>query len=240
MRPRTKRPRHGEVAEWSNVPDSKSGVRVTVPWVRIPPSPPKTHKAPSGPFLFLPERGGRLRALRGGIRRVGPTSPARPNRQFAVRRANGAARRGRALQSGQARCACQRAFATKFQFEGRRQLGLRISDCCPRSAQPRAPRARAAKSAATHPQPQPPESQQAAQAVAARRAEEQKSRRPETLNPPPPPPATPASKSSPHYSWAAPPETRRTSAACTRSAPACNSPSTTRVSKHPTAARQTP
>ena len=31
---------NGEVAEWSNVPDSKSGVRVTVPWVRIPPSPP--------------------------------------------------------------------------------------------------------------------------------------------------------------------------------------------------------
>src|SRR5690606_4434632 len=30
----------GEVAEWSNVPDSKSGVRVSVPWVRIPPSPP--------------------------------------------------------------------------------------------------------------------------------------------------------------------------------------------------------
>ncbi|SPA39735.1 hypothetical protein CBM2606_A40074 [Cupriavidus taiwanensis] len=31
----------GEVAEWSNVPDSKSGVPATVPWVRIPPSPPK-------------------------------------------------------------------------------------------------------------------------------------------------------------------------------------------------------
>ncbi len=30
----------GEVAEWSNVPDSKSGVRASVPWVRIPPSPP--------------------------------------------------------------------------------------------------------------------------------------------------------------------------------------------------------
>ena len=29
----------GRVAEWSNVPDSKSGVRVTVPWVRIPPLP---------------------------------------------------------------------------------------------------------------------------------------------------------------------------------------------------------
>ena len=30
----------GEVAEWSNVPDSKSGVVATSPWVRIPPSPP--------------------------------------------------------------------------------------------------------------------------------------------------------------------------------------------------------
>ena len=31
----------GEVAEWSNVPDSKSGVVATSPWVRIPPSPPE-------------------------------------------------------------------------------------------------------------------------------------------------------------------------------------------------------
>ena len=30
----------GEVAEWLNVPDSKSGVRANVPGVRIPPSPP--------------------------------------------------------------------------------------------------------------------------------------------------------------------------------------------------------
>jgi hypothetical protein len=30
----------GEVAEWSNAADSKSVVRFTVPWVRIPPSPP--------------------------------------------------------------------------------------------------------------------------------------------------------------------------------------------------------
>ncbi len=30
----------GEVAEWPIVPDSKSGVPVRVPWVRIPPSPP--------------------------------------------------------------------------------------------------------------------------------------------------------------------------------------------------------
>jgi hypothetical protein len=29
------------VAEWSNVPDSKSGVVATLPRVRIPPSPPE-------------------------------------------------------------------------------------------------------------------------------------------------------------------------------------------------------
>ncbi len=28
------------MAEWSNVPDSKSGVGANLPWVRIPPSPP--------------------------------------------------------------------------------------------------------------------------------------------------------------------------------------------------------
>ena len=50
------RPRNtdsGEVAEWSNVPDSKSGVRVTVPWVRIPPSPPVVmKKAPTGSLFY--------------------------------------------------------------------------------------------------------------------------------------------------------------------------------------------
>src|SRR6478736_596495 len=30
----------GGVAEWSNVPDSKSGVGASLPWVRIPPPPP--------------------------------------------------------------------------------------------------------------------------------------------------------------------------------------------------------
>src|SRR5689334_6754110 len=34
----------GEVAEWSKAPHSKCGVRATVPWVRIPPSPP--HSTP--------------------------------------------------------------------------------------------------------------------------------------------------------------------------------------------------
>ncbi len=40
----------GEVPEWSNGPDSKSGVRVSVPWVRIPPSPPFV----TGSILLLP------------------------------------------------------------------------------------------------------------------------------------------------------------------------------------------
>ena len=33
-------PPEGRVAEWLKAPDSKSGVRVTVPWVQIPPLPP--------------------------------------------------------------------------------------------------------------------------------------------------------------------------------------------------------
>ena len=32
--PADARREYGEVAEWSNVPDSKSGVRVSAPWVR--------------------------------------------------------------------------------------------------------------------------------------------------------------------------------------------------------------
>ena len=40
----------GEVPEWSNGPDSKSGVRVSVPWVRIPPSPPSVTES----ILLLP------------------------------------------------------------------------------------------------------------------------------------------------------------------------------------------
>ena len=43
--------RRGEVAEWSIAPHSKCGVRVTVPGVRIPPSPPFY----SVKFLFLLE-----------------------------------------------------------------------------------------------------------------------------------------------------------------------------------------
>ncbi len=50
-----RRTKAGEVAEWSNVPDSKSGVRESVPWVQIPPSPPKYESPASknaGLFLF--------------------------------------------------------------------------------------------------------------------------------------------------------------------------------------------
>ena len=95
MRPHAKRPRHGEVAEWSNVPDSKSGVRVTVPWVRIPPSPPKQNRLPSGAFFVLPERAGRLRALRVGFEGLGlqaqPSRIARlPSARRTASRAEGA------------------------------------------------------------------------------------------------------------------------------------------------------
>ena len=39
--PRTDDPqKHGEVAEWSIAPVSKTGVGASLPWVRIPPSPP--------------------------------------------------------------------------------------------------------------------------------------------------------------------------------------------------------
>jgi hypothetical protein len=49
----------GEVAEWSNVPDSKSGVGESQPWVRIPPSPPvipRGYAKSVTPFL-LPDTG---------------------------------------------------------------------------------------------------------------------------------------------------------------------------------------
>ena len=46
----------GEVAEWSNVPDSKSGVVAISPWVRIPPSTASIHirRARVARFAFLP------------------------------------------------------------------------------------------------------------------------------------------------------------------------------------------
>src|SRR3989344_5568360 len=42
---------HGEVAEWSNASDSKSDVPARVPWVRIPPSPPRNTPTSSGYFV---------------------------------------------------------------------------------------------------------------------------------------------------------------------------------------------
>ena len=57
--------KHGEVAEWSIAPVSKTGVGASLPWVRIPPSPPPTpisvfslRVAPYFPCDF-----GRLRGL---------------------------------------------------------------------------------------------------------------------------------------------------------------------------------
>ena len=51
--------RIGEVPEWSNGPDSKSGVRSRVPWVRIPPSPPVTNTGPLRPrFRYQWEESG--------------------------------------------------------------------------------------------------------------------------------------------------------------------------------------
>jgi hypothetical protein len=90
----------------------------------------------------LPERAGRLRALRGGIRRAGPTSPALPNRPFAVRKADGPARRGRALQSGEARNRISTAFATHFQFEGRRSSAFESPTAVRLRTAPRAAGAR--------------------------------------------------------------------------------------------------
>ena len=44
------------MAEWSNVPDSKSGVGASLPWVRIPPSPPtcQLFKAIKANWLTVP------------------------------------------------------------------------------------------------------------------------------------------------------------------------------------------
>jgi len=76
----------------------------------------------------LPERAGRLRALRGGIRR-GPGLQARPssNRPFAVRKADGVARRGRALQSRKTRARSSIAFASSSDPPDRREPGPAIT-----------------------------------------------------------------------------------------------------------------
>src|SRR6185437_11529514 len=44
------------MAEWSKAPDLKSGVRLAVPWVRIPLSPPET-KAPLHGAFFVSVEG---------------------------------------------------------------------------------------------------------------------------------------------------------------------------------------
>ena len=46
----------GEVAEWPNVPDSKSGVGVSLPRVRIPPSPPGMRSKPMSKWAFFLSR----------------------------------------------------------------------------------------------------------------------------------------------------------------------------------------
>ena len=53
----------GRVAEWLKASDSKSEVRVTVPWVRIPPLPPYIQRLTHIPTLekvgnlcFLPDK----------------------------------------------------------------------------------------------------------------------------------------------------------------------------------------
>ena len=50
-----RRLRRGEVAEWLMVPLSKSGVRATVPRVRIPPSPPVKNESFWARFSLLIE-----------------------------------------------------------------------------------------------------------------------------------------------------------------------------------------
>src|SRR6056297_2819560 len=55
-------PGAGGVAEWSNAPVLKTGVRESVPWVRIPPPPPLAHRKTemrslTGLFFFLFQRG---------------------------------------------------------------------------------------------------------------------------------------------------------------------------------------
>jgi hypothetical protein len=92
--------------------------------------------------LFLAERAGRLRALRGGIRRAGLASPARPNRHLAVRKADGHARRGRALQSGKPRSSNSIAFTTQFRSAGPASARSRDHLTAARRAAPRAAGAR--------------------------------------------------------------------------------------------------
>jgi hypothetical protein len=63
----------GEVPEWSNGTVSKTVVRVTVPWVRIPPSPPVIKPLIKQAFSVLPRRelSGVFRALDADLIRRG-------------------------------------------------------------------------------------------------------------------------------------------------------------------------
>ena len=68
-----RKPRFGEVLEWLNRPVSKTGVRVTVPRVRIPPSPPL---APAK--AFSRSSSGRIFPLFSGVMREGLLTGPRP------------------------------------------------------------------------------------------------------------------------------------------------------------------
>ena len=140
MRPHAKRPRHGEVAEWSNVPDSKSGVRVTVPWVRIPPSPPKQTRPHRGLFCFGGES--RAPARPAGWDSKGwackPSPPESP-----VCRPQGGRRRAPRARAAKWKATQQPQHRLYDAVPIRRpaKLGLRISDCCPQGSPARRRRA---------------------------------------------------------------------------------------------------
>ncbi len=68
------------MAEWSNAPDSKSGLRVTVPGVRIPISPPKRHRKVA---QLIAERWGFESAMAG--RKGKRSAHARPRLSQATR-----------------------------------------------------------------------------------------------------------------------------------------------------------
>ena len=65
------------MAEWSNVPDSKSGVGASPPWVRIPPSPPVFQMPREGHCCFRREVKS-LRTSRGGFEGLGMQAKSRP------------------------------------------------------------------------------------------------------------------------------------------------------------------
>src|SRR2546426_5100685 len=71
--------RDGEVPKWLTGPDSKSGVRVTVPWVRIPPSPPSL-----SPSLEWPLGLRRGAAIAGSRSNYGLREPRQIRKEAAV------------------------------------------------------------------------------------------------------------------------------------------------------------